>query len=924
MIQIRMLKEWGTKKIGDIINISKKGANSAIEAGVAEYLDTKKEEKNWIKEEWEKHKASGKIPTQLQTPEFQIKQFEKFYHFLMKESPRGYIPWFFPCDKKGKNPSTSAILKINPLSKGSWHHESARLNKEQCIEHLREGYNIGISARTGDPLIIGDIDEAKYMNQMPKDTLTTTSRKRCGGHFFGWDKDGSAKINLPTDCGEIRSSNQYVISPGSYVPFHLENEKEKRAFDNLTKEAQKDKLLGYYTIKESVIPREISFNELPKFFIEKEMENIESEAEIKNRNEEKSFKQEGKYTELFNLKVSDIVGLIPANKRQGHPLHESDTDANFSLSKDGALGMCWRHLVSLNAVQYLCVKAGYKSCVDCGTPHKGRGISKIKGDKKSYEVAYQEALKLGLISEYKKEIINENLEGNLKEDVLTKIALKKPREATELIVESFEKDNYIYSTRDDENSEMWIYHEGIYIPEGKTFIKEFCREILGKVYTGHLANEVITKIETDTFIDKEKFFKNNYVYEIPINDGILNILTRKISPFTPEKVFFNKLNLNYKPKQKCEKIEEFFKEILTSPEDIKVMFEIFGFLLLKDYNLEKAIMFNGSGRNGKSKTLRLMEKFVGTVNCCNVGLSSMIKSNFDLEDLFGKLVNLAGDTGKTSLKDTGCFKELTGRDGINLPRKFKRTIRIVNYAKHIFACNDLPIVYDDSDGFWTKWILIDFPFKFITKEEIDKLSNEDKINKKIIDLDILQKISTQEELDGLLNSALDGLDRILKNKSFSSSPGTDELKKTWKRRANSFNAFCEDCVKEDYEGTTLKRKLKKVYFDYCKKYKLINKATDKQIKYFLESNFSVEEFRENTENGQIYCWKGIILKEQNSQGSKGFSVTKGILNSYRNSNTLSTLSNNNNLKGKQDTFDTSKNKENEETNQEQEVDFPND
>jgi len=140
------------------------------------------------------------------------------------------------------------------------------------------------------------------MNQMPKDTLTTTSRKRCGGHFFGWDRDGSAKINLPTDCGEIRSSNQYVISPGSYVPFHLENEKEKRAFDNLTKEAQKDKLLGYYTIKESVIPREISFNELPKFFIEKEMENIESEAKIKNRNEEKSFKQEGKYTELFNLK----------------------------------------------------------------------------------------------------------------------------------------------------------------------------------------------------------------------------------------------------------------------------------------------------------------------------------------------------------------------------------------------------------------------------------------------------------------------------------------------------------------------------------------------------------------------------------------------------------------------------------------------
>jgi len=45
--------------------------------------------------------------------------------------------------------------------------------------------------------------------------------------------------------------------------------------------------------------------------------------------------KEGKYTELFKLKVSDIIGLTPSNKRTGHPLHPSDTDANFSLSKDG-------------------------------------------------------------------------------------------------------------------------------------------------------------------------------------------------------------------------------------------------------------------------------------------------------------------------------------------------------------------------------------------------------------------------------------------------------------------------------------------------------------------------------------------------------------------------------------------------------------
>ncbi len=236
----------------------------------------------------------------------------------------------------------------------------------------------------------------------------------------------------------------------------------------------------------------------------------------------------------------------------------------------------------------------------------------------------------------KEKIRKEEIENNnLKEDVLTLIALKRPRDATEKIVKSFIKNNYIYSTRDDEKSEMWIYEDGIYLPQGKTFIKEFCRLLLGKVYTTTLTNEVIEKIRVETYIDQDEFFKTNYVYEIPILDGILNVKTRKISPFTPKKIFFNKIPLNYKPEQKCKKINKFFRDVLSDEGDIKVMYEILGSLLVKDYFIEKAIMFNGKGRNGKSKTLRLMEKFVGSENVCNVGISSMQKDNFDLEDLFG-------------------------------------------------------------------------------------------------------------------------------------------------------------------------------------------------------------------------------------------------------------------------------------------------
>ena len=481
----------------------------------------------------------------------------------------------------------------------------------------------------------------------------------------------------------------------------------------------------------------------------------------------------------------------------------------------------------------------------------------------SYHAPYDEKEKKKVIEDESKEDLPspEELYSNLdeiKEEVLTLIALKQPRDATEKIVDCFLETNYIYSTRDDDKSEIWIYDNGIYIPQGKTFIYEFCGKVLGKVFTTTMANEVVEKIRVKTYIDQEEFFKSRLIYDIPILDGVLNIKTRKISPFNPKKIFFNKLPLNYDPKQKCEGIKKFFGDVLADKEDMKVMFEIFGFLLLKDYIIEKAIMFNGSGRNGKGKSLKLMEKFVGSSNVCNVGINSMQKDNFDLEDLFGKLINIGGDSGRTSLKDTGCFKELTGRDGVNLKRKFKRTLRIVNYAKHIFACNELPLVYDNTSGFWSRWILIDFPYEFKTQKEIDNLPEEERENKKVINPNILNKISTQEELNGLLNEALDGLDRLLKNNDFSNSKGTDYIKKTWKRRTNSILAFCEDCIEEDETHSIVKLTLKKEYGKYCKKHKIKSKVGEKTMKNTLENEFFVEEFRDMDRN---YAWKSIKFKE---------------------------------------------------------------
>jgi hypothetical protein len=351
--------------------------------------------------------------------EFRIEQFKKFYSFLMETAPMEFKPWFFPCKPNGKDPDAQAIMNLSRETKGSWKHPLAWLDKDEVVEHIIKGYNIAISGKMEDCLIVGDIDNKELIDQLPEYTLTTTSRKRIGGHFFGWDKDGSAKINLATDDGEMRSQDQYVIAPGSYVPFNMESEKDQEAFKELPEEIKTDPLLGYYTVRDEFHLRELSFNDLPSFFQKAfETETAEQQKmELVSNKSKKKFIGKGKYSELLNLKVSDIIGKYPSTQRFGHPLHESDTDANFSISPDGSVGQCWRHMVSLNAVQFLCVKAGYSKCQDAGTPHalkdkngnkKRRGYSKLKGSKEALAVAYKEALKQGLISEYipdKKELV---------------------------------------------------------------------------------------------------------------------------------------------------------------------------------------------------------------------------------------------------------------------------------------------------------------------------------------------------------------------------------------------------------------------------------------------------------------------------------------------------------------------------------------
>ncbi len=428
--------------------------------------------------------------------------------------------------------------------------------------------------------------------------------------------------------------------------------------------------------------------------------------------------------------------------------------------------------------------------------------------------------------------------------------------ASEIIVKFILDTNHIYTTKDDIKSEIWYYNNGIYTPNGKSLIKEITRDLLQDGYTPQRVNKVIAKIEADTQIEHDDFFKNESIEEIPIKNGILNIFTKDISSFSPERIFFNKLPIEYNPEAKCDNIIKFFSDILKDQSDVDVMFELIGFCLIKEYRFEKSFMFIGNGRNGKGKTLSLIKHFLGVENCSSIPLSQINSGSTSVCELYSRLANIAGDLSNTDLKDTGMFKQITGRDLITAKRKYLNDLFFENYAKMIFACNELPKVYDLTDGFWSRWILFEFPYKFVKKSEYDNL--DVKTNCKIMDETIIGKITTQEELSGLLNMALDGFARLLKNKGFSYSRGTEEVKDLWIRKSDSFTAFCIDTIEEDIDGKILKKDIRKIFSGYCKKHK-VQGASDKAIKIILENRYGACEYQDWEGNKERY-WEGIKFK----------------------------------------------------------------
>ena len=161
----------------------------------------------------------------------------------------------------------------------------------------------------------------------------------------------------------------------------------------------------------------------------------------------------------------------------------------------------------------------------------------------------------------------------LKEEVMGYLLStpKKIDEASDLLAKNFLKTHNLYTIRSDKVIEMWIYDEGIYVPNGATAVKEFVYGFVGAKYSTYFINQVTAKVQVNSYINQEKMFEEAPTNLIPVQNGILDITTATLQPFTPELRFFHKLPVTYNKKAKSPNCLKFFMDVLPNSSDRKFL-----------------------------------------------------------------------------------------------------------------------------------------------------------------------------------------------------------------------------------------------------------------------------------------------------------------------------------------------------------------
>src|SRR3989304_6063993 len=406
------------------------------------------------------------------------------------------------------------------------------------------------------------------------------------------------------------------------------------------------------------------------------------------------------------------------------------------------------------------------------------------------------------------------------------------------------KEKFIFKTADD-IEELYYYKDGIY-EKAVQIIKTILERNLGSKATIHISNEVLEHLKWGSYAKRENF--NKYNGSIPIINGLLQLETGQLKPFTPDEIFTFKLPVNYNPDADCPVFKKWLSEVQT-PDNILTLQEYAGYCLLPKLPFHKSIWFIGGGRNGKGTFIKTLEKILGDDNCSHIGISLLSgERNFVLGQFYSKLLNISSEPNTKKELETQIFKLLTGGDRIQAEIKMKQDpLNYDSFCKFIISGNKIPRVTDNTVAFTERIIVIEWLSTF--REGEGQLQD---IHETWLDNEI--------ELSGILNWMLEGLHRLQRNKKFTVTSTQKEMMIKFERASDSIAAFIHEMLEFATDNYTTREDMFKSYQDYCEFYDSFL-CENRKLFDRLRNTPKIKDTNTKISGKTVRIFRGVSLKK---------------------------------------------------------------
>lgn len=284
---------------------------------------------------------------------------------------------------------------------------------------------------------------------------------------------------------------------------------------------------------------------------------------------------------------------------------------------------------------------------------------------------------------------------------------------------------------------------------------------------------------------------------IAFKNGIYNIETEEFKEFTSDIIITNRINYNYVPNAYSEIADKTLNKLACHKQEIRnLLEEVIGYCFYRRNELRKSFLLTGEARGGKSSYLNMITQLIGSENSCALDLKEL-GDRFKTAEVFGKLAVIGDDIGDEFIPNPAIFKKVVSGDRINAERKGQNPFDFSPYAKLLFSANTIPRIKDKSGAVIDRLIIVPFNARF-SKNDAD------------YDPFIKYKLQTDEVMEYLINIGLQGLNRVLKNQSFTICEDVQKSIQEYEENNNPILLF----FKETEESDVIGKPTKFVYQNY--------------------------------------------------------------------------------------------------------------